>query len=366
MKVLIIAGGTGGHIFPGLAVAQILQQQQIEIHWLGSEIGLERELVSADYPLTCIAACKVRNKRLWNQLSTPWFLLRATWQAWRAIRIIKPHVILSMGGFVSAPGGIAAKLARKPLVLHEQNARAGYTNRLLAYIADAVLCAFPNTFTQKFKPMVVGNPVRVAISSLPAPTSSVAAASRSEGSDSAPLNLLILGGSQGAHAINELIIKMVTHFPQCEKLCIWHQTGKVDFEQVKQHYVRLNNLGGARVMPFIHEMAEAYAWADLVIARSGALTISELAAAGVPSILIPFPYAVDDHQWHNAQYLVEGGAAIVCRQADISSEYLSKQLLRFLDERHSLLAMARHARALARPEAVYKIAQVVQQLCHNR
>lgn len=362
MKVLIIAGGTGGHIFPGLAVAQALQQQQVDIHWLGSEIGLERQLVSPHYSLTCIAARQVRGKRIWNLIATPWFLLRSTWQAWRVIKKLQPDVVLAMGGFVSAPGGIATKLARKPLVLHEQNAVAGYTNRILARFADVVLSAFPKTFPEKFHPQVVGNPVRSAIAALPPPSSSQLAG---EGfNEKIPLNVLILGGSQGARAINRLVMETVNNFKEPQKLRIWHQTGKAEFELIKNKYQQIEVV--AEVSSFIQDMASAYDWADLVISRSGALTVSELAAAGVASILIPFPYAVDDHQWHNGRFLRDADAAILLREAEISPECLNEYLLDFIRNRNRLLVMAQNARQLAKPQAVFEVAQVLQKIATKK
>lgn len=358
MKILIIAGGTGGHIFPGLAVASTLQQQQVEIYWLGSEIGLERQLVTPHFPLTCIAAKRVRGKRFWNLAFMPWFLLRATWQALKVIKQIKPNAILAMGGFVSAPGGVAAKLSGTPLVIHEQNAIAGYTNRVLACIAKEVLSAFPNTFPKKFNPHVVGNPVRKEIVALAA-SLSTQMKSQDAATNNHPLKVLILGGSQGATAINQLIVDTLKYFPDPQKICFWHQTGQKDYEWVNAKY-QAHSIT-AEVSPFIQEMANAYVWADLVICRSGALTVAELAAVGIASILIPFPYAVDDHQWHNGQYLANADAAILIRESEISPEILRNMLLNLSENRARLNNMANKARQLAKPQAAVEVAQILLQ-----
>lgn len=350
-RVLIIAGGTGGHIFPALAVADVLKSKGHEIFWLGSDIGLEQNLVPKRFPLTCISARRLRGKGWRAYLTASVQLTTSTLQAWRAIQKIKPQVALAMGGFVAGPGGLAAKLAGVPLVVHEQNAAAGYTNRLLAKLANQLLVAYPGVFAGASGAEVIGNPVRAEISRLPAPERRY----REQGS----LHILIFGGSQGAHALNTLMTQFVKEFPNPEQIEIWHQTGKKDFEEVQNLYGQWPGI--AKAQPFIEDMAAAYQWADLVISRSGALTVAEIAAAGLASVLVPFPAAVDDHQWHNALYLSQGGAAKLIRQNELNSQQLSVIINTFIQDRRLLLEMAQKARGLAKPEAAEQVAEIILQ-----
>ena len=345
-RVLIIAGGTGGHIFPGLCIAKALEQQHIEIFWLGSEIGLEKELVNGKYPLYFIPAKRVRGKKLINQLQAPFTLIRAIWKSWRLIRRLQPDVILAMGGFACAPGGIAAKISKKPLVIHEQNSIPGYANRLLSYFANEILVSFPETFKKNRNVKMVGNPVRLDLFSLPPPSCRYK-------EEDAHFNILILGGSQGASAINHLITSMLNTFPTPQQLRIWHQTGTAQYDQVRESYQKLDVV--AKVNSFIDDIASAYGWADLVICRSGALTVAEIAAVGVASILIPFPYAVDDHQWHNGQFLAEKEAAILMREEKISVEVLADLIIELMSNRDRLLRMAEKAKELGKPESVQSV-----------
>ena len=348
-KVLIIAGGTGGHIFPALAVADLLASQGVEIAWLGSEIGLEKNLVPERFPLHFIAVKRLRGKGWRAALTAPWNMLSSAWQAWRIIRRIKPQAALAMGGFVSGPGGLAAKLAGVRLVVHEQNAIAGYTNRILARFADAVAAAYPGVFATQFKAKVVGNPVRAEIMAIPAPSERVTDYSR-------PLRILVLGGSQGAHALNQLVVKCAA-FPWQNQIELWHQTGKKDYPELQAQYSTIPVT--ARVAPFIEDMPTAYQWADLLIARAGALTVAEIAASGLPSILVPFPYAVDDHQWHNARYLESAGAAKIVREADLTVAKLTDMIKEFLHHRAELLTMAQKARDLSQPHAAQQVADLL-------
>ncbi len=350
-KILIIAGGTGGHIFPALAVADVLRNQGHEIFWLGSDIGLEQTLVPSRFPLTCIRARRLRGKGWKAYLAAPWQLISSTLQAWRVIRRIKPQAALAMGGFVAGPGGLAAKLAGVPLIVHEQNAAAGYTNRLLAKLANQILVAYPGVFAGSSGAKVVGNPVRAEIRSLPVPEERF----RNQGS----LHILIFGGSQGAHALNQLMAQFVKDFPNSEQIEIWHQTGKTDYEEINHLYTQLPVR--AKALAFIDDMAAAYGWADLVISRSGALTVAEIAAVGVASILVPFPAAVDNHQWHNALYLSEGGAAQIIAQNEITTSQLSVIINTFIQDRRLLLEKAQKARDLAKPQAAEAVAEVILQ-----
>jgi UDP-N-acetylglucosamine--N-acetylmuramyl-(pentapeptide) pyrophosphoryl-undecaprenol N-acetylglucosamine transferase len=353
VKVLMIAGGTGGHIFPALAVADVLKAQGVEVFWLGAHTGLEKNLVPAHFPLTCIAAQRLRGKGWRTYLTAPWSMANSVWQAWRVIRRLRPQGVVAMGGFVSAPGGIAAKLAGVKLIVHEQNAVAGYTNRLLAKFADAVIAAYPGAFADSAGATVTGNPVRAAIAAVAPP--SVRLSLNAE----RPLHILVLGGSQGAHALNELVTQMAAGFPQPQRLAFWHQTGKQDESEVQARYATLSVT--AKVQPFITDMAAAYEWADLLICRAGALTIAEIAAVGVASLLVPFPAAVDDHQWYNARYLEQAGAAVLIRQADLSPQRLAAELETFLSDRPVLLAMAKKARELAQPQAAETVAEIIME-----
>ena len=333
-KVLIMAGGTGGHIFPALAVADILHSQGAEIYWLGSEIGLEKTIVPERYPLFCIAAQRIRGKGWRTLLFAPWRLIVSTWQAIRILQQLKPDVALAMGGFACGPGGIAAKISGIPLMIHEQNAVAGYTNRLLAKIANRVAAAYPGAFAGSSGATVVGNPVRLEIVNIPPPIVRLA---KRQG----PLRILVLGGSQGAHALNELVIKLASDFAAQESIELWHQTGKNDYEQMLKLYAHIPII--AQVQPFISDMAAAYQWADLLICRAGALTIAEITAVGVASVLVPFPAAADDHQWHNAKFLEQAGAAKLFRQPDLTLSKLTELIESFIHDRSQILSMAQKA-----------------------
>jgi UDP-N-acetylglucosamine--N-acetylmuramyl-(pentapeptide) pyrophosphoryl-undecaprenol N-acetylglucosamine transferase len=349
-KILIIAGGTGGHIFPALAVADILSSEGAQVFWLGSEIGLEKTLVPERYPMTCIAARRIRGKGWRTYLAAPWRLLISACQAYRAIRRLRPDVVLAMGGFVSGPGGVAAKLLGIPLVVHEQNAVAGYTNRVLAKLANAVAAAYPGAFAASANATIVGNPVRAEISAIPAPAQRLA-------DRAGPLRILVLGGSQGAHALNQLIINTAADFSPPQALELWHQTGKNDFEDLQQRYARITVK--VKLEPFITDMGAAYQWADLMICRAGALTVAEITAAGIASILMPFPAAVDDHQWHNGQYLQQAGAAKLIREAELTPVKLTALLQEILQHRALTVTMAEKARALAQPHAAQAVAAMV-------
>jgi UDP-N-acetylglucosamine--N-acetylmuramyl-(pentapeptide) pyrophosphoryl-undecaprenol N-acetylglucosamine transferase len=349
-KVLIIAGGTGGHIFPALAVAQLLKKRGVIVFWLGSDVGLEKNLVPPHFPLVCINARRLRGKGIIAYLTAPWQLLKSLWQAHTQIRKICPDVVLAMGGYASAPGGLAAKLAGVPLVIHEQNAVAGYTNRLLAKIANQVLAAYPGEFAQKEKARVIGNPVRDEIIQIPAPDLRLA-------KRTGPLRIFVLGGSQGARALNRVMVEFAKKYPHPQQIEIRHQTGKYDYDEVKGRYDQLAI--SAKPQAFIEDMAEVYQWADLLICRAGALTVAEIAAAGVASILIPFPAAVDNHQWHNARVLENAGAALILLEKDLDEEKLIELVQDFGQNRAKLLQMAEKARQCAHPQATADVAEIL-------
>lgn len=346
-SVVVMAGGTGGHVFPALAVAEDLRSRGVKIHWLGTRNGIEAELVPArDFPITYLDVSGVRGQGFKRLLLAPFKLVVAVIAAMRLLRSVQADAVIGLGGYVTGPGGVAAKLLGKPLLIHEQNAVAGFTNRLLSCLALRVLEAFPGTFAPAAKVSCVGNPVRSEISALPVPVMRYAG---HEG----VLRVLVLGGSQGAVALNALVPEALAMLLQTHALDIRHQAGKKNLEKATAKYRELGV--EAQVLPFIDDMAAMYGWADLVICRSGALTVSEIAAAGVASVLIPYPYAVDDHQTANGKFLSEAGAARLFRQQDLTAEKLAAELTPLL-ARETLLQMATAARALAKPEATDTVA----------
>ncbi|WP_108649253.1 undecaprenyldiphospho-muramoylpentapeptide beta-N-acetylglucosaminyltransferase [Dongshaea marina] len=355
--LLVMAGGTGGHVFPGLAVADYLKQQGWDIHWLGTRERLEAQLVPEHgYPISFIEIKALRGQGLKSKLQAPWKLLKALGQARRVIKAIKPDVVLGMGGFASGPGGVAARLAGIPLVLHEQNAAAGMTNRLLSKIATRVLEAFPNTFQNSPKLELVGNPVRQAMIDIPAPQERLDLSRKS-------LRVLVIGGSQGAKVLNETLPQAVANIADLE---IRHQCGKGQQQSVSEAYYDLGVKTGVQanvtVLPFIKDMAAAYTWADLLICRAGALTVAEVSAAGVAAIFVPFAAAVDDHQTKNARQLVRAGAALLIPQAELTAELLSQKIAQLAQDRPQILDMATKARQQAITDATKRVANVCQKL----
>ena len=346
--LLVMAGGTGGHVFPGLAVADLLRDRGWKVVWMGNPEGMEARLVpSRGYEMAAVRFAALRGKGLLRTLLLPLNLLSGFAQALREIRRIKPDVVLGMGGYISFPGGMMAALAGRPLVIHEQNSIAGLANRVLAKVARRVLCGFPNVLP---KGQWVGNPVRAEIAALPPP------AERLAGREP-PLRLLVLGGSLGAAAINETVPQGLALIDPEARPFVVHQAGEKHLEQLKAHYAAAGV--HAECVAFIKDMAGAYEWADLVLCRAGALTVAELAAAGVASILVPFPHAVDDHQTGNARFLAETGAAILLPQSEMSPESIS--LIRNYT-RGQLQQMAECARAQAKPGAAEAVAQVCEGL----
>jgi UDP-N-acetylglucosamine--N-acetylmuramyl-(pentapeptide) pyrophosphoryl-undecaprenol N-acetylglucosamine transferase len=341
--IMIMAGGTGGHVFPALAVARVLIEQGREVVWLGTRAGLENRLIpAAGIPLEYIRVTGLRRKGALSWLLAPFKLLIAVWDAIRVLLRRRPGVVLGMGGFASGPGGFAAWLLRRPLLIHEQNAAAGLTNRLLARLAREVLEAFPGSFSSRMRTRTIGNPVRREIFMLAKPEQRL---SEHRG----PLRVLVLGGSQGAKALNEAVPAAVALLQPDIQLDIWHQAGAATLTTAEDAY-KTHQLD-ARVDEFITDMDEAYAWADMVVCRSGALTVCELAAAGLGAILVPYPAAVDDHQTLNALFLVDAGAAVLMPQAQLTPERLAKELQACAADRSLVLERARRARELARPEA---------------
>ena len=348
-SILIMAGGTGGHIMPGLAVAAILRAQGWKVTWLGAPGSMEAELVPKQgYEVAWVRFSGVRGKGLLRKLLLPFNLLTALWQSAVAIFRHRPDVVLGMGGYITFPGGVMAALLRRPLVIHEQNSIAGLSNKVLARIAQKALSGFPDVLP---KAVWCGNPVRSSIADLPDPQARYAARSGS-------LKVLVVGGSLGAKALNEAMPQALVLLPEEIRPNVVHQTGRQHFENVRQLYREAGVQ--ADIQPFLEDMAGSYANADLVICRAGALTIAELAAAGMASILVPFPFAVDDHQTHNARFLSGRGAAILLPQNELSAERLA-QLLHELT-REKLAAMAQQARSVSRPDAAQRVAQACAEL----
>jgi UDP-N-acetylglucosamine--N-acetylmuramyl-(pentapeptide) pyrophosphoryl-undecaprenol N-acetylglucosamine transferase len=353
MRALIMAGGTGGHVFPALVVAGELQGRGWQVEWLGSETGMENRLV----PLKGIALhrLKVRGLRgggLLRKLGFPFMLLRAVWQAITLLRQMKPSVVLGFGGFASGPGGLAAALSRRPLIIHEQNAFAGMTNRYLSRLARVTLQAFPGALKGA---QVVGNPVRPEIAQLAPPTSRYA-------SHTGALRLLVLGGSQGAVALNEKLPACLAQVFPDEPLMVRHQCGRGHLQMTQACYRKAGLK--AEVSEFIDDMSSVYDWADLMICRAGALTVCEVAAAGVPALFIPFPAAVDDHQTHNANFLVKAGAACLLQQSELEPRALAAALAG-MRGRESLSVMAEKARRLAVIDSASRIADICQELANG-
>ncbi len=345
--VLIMAGGTGGHVFPALAVARALRLRNEQVVWLGTERGIESRVVPPEgFPLATVRVQGLRGKGVLSWLLAPVWILIAVAEAMSVVRRCRPKVVLGMGGYTAGPGGLAAWLLRRPLVIHEQNAVAGLTNRLLAGFAREVLQAFPGSFSPSVKTRVTGNPVRADIAALPPPALRFAGRR-------GPLRLLVLGGSQGARALNATVAAAITLLLPDQRPTIRHQAGEATRPVAEAAY-RAAGVE-ALVLPFITDMAEAYGWADVVLARSGALTVAELAAAGVGAVLVPFPAAVDDHQTRNAAWLVDAGAATLLPQSELTPSRLAAELRAYVVNRDLVLARAERARALAMPQATETI-----------
>jgi UDP-N-acetylglucosamine--N-acetylmuramyl-(pentapeptide) pyrophosphoryl-undecaprenol N-acetylglucosamine transferase len=371
--VMVMAGGTGGHVFPALAVADELKQQGYDIHWLGTAAGIEADLVpKSGYPLHCINVTGLRGKGKLALLAAPWKIIKAIYQAVQFMRIVRPSAALGLGGFTTGPGGIAAKLLGIPLLIHEQNAFPGMTNRLLKPLSNVVMQAFPNTFKGSKKLdrlFTTGNPVR----------SNIVALGRINKDDhereNQPLNVLVVGGSLGAVALNNavmdalsLMVKGNHAFSTLGDILpnIWHQVGKKNIEAVQQAYSEKGLAGKAKVVAFIDDMAVAYDWADVVVCRSGALTVSEVACAGKAAIFIPFPFAVDDHQTANAQILVKAGAAEIKQQKELTAEWLAERWKSYAENPAKIKSMSIAAKNASIANATQVVTeQIVKQIRLN-
>ncbi|RFP76935.1 undecaprenyldiphospho-muramoylpentapeptide beta-N-acetylglucosaminyltransferase [Hydrogenophaga borbori] len=348
-----MAGGTGGHIFPGLAVAEALRARGWRVHWLGAPGSMESRLVPPrGFALDTIDFGGLRGKGLLTKLLLPLNLLRAFWQSVQVVQRVKPDVLVGLGGYITFPGGMMGVLLSKPLVLHEQNSIAGLANKVLAEVADRRFCAFPNALS---KAQWVGNPMRAAFLNQPAPAERFAGRT-------GPLRLLVVGGSLGAQALNRVVPQALALIPEAQRPVVLHQSGEKQIDELRANYTSAGV--AAELTPFIEDTASAYAEADLVIGRAGASTVTELAAVGAASLLVPFPAAVDDHQTHNARFLVDAGAAWLEAQAGLTPDKLAL-LLQGLD-RAQLQAMAEKARAVAKTGATEAVVGACLELAKVR
>ena len=356
--IMIFAGGTGGHVFPALAVAKQIEQHSVPVVWVGTKRGIESKIVpDAGYKIEWISVNGLRGKNIATLVLAPFKLLLASTQVtWLLIKH-RPCAVLGMGGFVAGPGGLIAALFRKPLIIHEQNAIAGLTNRLLAPFAKRILTGFPSTFVRK-NVEVLGNPVRSEISNIKRQHEIAAP-------DSRPLRILVVGGSLGAQALNETVplamVQVLQNVASEMHPEIWHQTGEHKHQFAQEQYA--SNHLKARVDVFIENMQDAYGWADLVICRAGAITVAELAVAGLGAIFIPYPYAVDDHQTANAAALVNAGAAVMINENQLNAESLAELLNELLNNRAKIKTYADAASAFAKPQAAKDVANACINAC---
>ncbi len=353
-NILIMAAGTGGHVFPALACAQEFVARGYQVQWLGAGRGIECRVVpEAGFSLHNVSATGLRGKGLVKLIKAPFQLLRALWQSYRLIKVLKPVCVLGMGGYVTGPGGLAARLCGVPLIIHEQNAVAGTANRSLAKWAARICQAFPDTFPAQKNVLTTGNPVR----------SAVLQAASDKNAISQPARLLVLGGSLGAEALNQLVPQAIALLPEEIRPEIWHQAGEGHAQRTQERYqsVALD----AQVVPFIDDVAQAYAWADLVVCRAGALTVSELAVIGRAAFLLPLPHAIDDHQTKNAEFLAQHQAAVVLPQRTTTAQDLAAQLTEVFMHSHKLIEMAQQARNVAQPNATQQVVNACLEVVHG-
>lgn len=375
-KVLIMAGGTGGHIFPALSIAHQLKSLGVAVEWLGTKKGMEAELIpQTGFPIHYISISGLRGKSSLTKVFSPFAIVLAIVQALVKIHKAKPSCVLGMGGFVTGPGGVAAWLLKKPLLLHEQNAIAGFSNQLLYPMASIVMEGFAGAFARKEKitkstflkricsgdkAIHVGNPLRQEILDCPSPQERF-----SELDNQTGIKLLVLGGSRGATAINKLIPELLNEFVAADKIKLWHQCGSQNVQSCKAYYTELGipENDNRRVVPFIENMAAAYCWADIVICRAGASTVSEIAAVGIPAVFIPFPFAVDDHQTANAIIMQKLGAAWVIQQKELTTAALASVLMQFVEDKKLILKMALLAKKVAKTDATQRAAKYCMEAC---
>jgi UDP-N-acetylglucosamine--N-acetylmuramyl-(pentapeptide) pyrophosphoryl-undecaprenol N-acetylglucosamine transferase len=351
-----MAGGTGGHIFPALAVANELRKTEAEIHWLGTSLGMEVDLIGKSiFQLHLIDMKGFRGKGIVRKLIMPFLLIKSIFQSINLIRQINPQVVIGFGGYVTLPGGIACRLLGKKLVVHEQNSVAGSANKLLAKLTDNVLQAFPNSLPNA---ELVGNPVRQEISNLYDFNNKQAIKSASD-----KIRLLIMGGSLGAEVINQVMPETIGKISKKINIDVWHQTGKNKHQKAQEKY-QAEKLE-VRVDEFIDSVSDAYLWADIIICRAGALTVSEVSVVGVPAIFIPYPYAIDNHQFMNADWLVSEQAAELIDQKDLNADVLSQVVLGLIEDKGRLNKMSVNLKKLAKPKAAQVVSSICKQLCEE-
>ncbi len=356
-RFLMMAGGTGGHVFPALATARALEEKGHQVYWLGASGGMEQRLIGeTDIPLSLIHISGLRGKGKLALVLAPFRLMRALGEAFTIMRRIRPDCVVGMGGFVTGPGGVAAWLTRTPLVIHEQNAVAGLTNRLLVRFAKTVLEAFPGSFGGDVITRCTGNPVRTDLAQLPTPEQRLA-------ERNGRLRVLVVGGSLGAQVFNQQVPAALAQMAEGDRPDVRHQCGEKNLDAARSAYEQAGV--EARLEPFIKDMAEAYDWADVVLCRSGALTVSELCAAGVGAILVPFPHAVDDHQTQNGQQMVQAGAALMISQSRLTPDGLAETLEDLAKDRSRVMNMAKAARSLARPDATERVVNYCLEAAHG-
>lgn len=376
-KVLIMAGGTGGHIFPALGIAHHLQTLGVSVEWLGTKKGMESELIpQTGIPIHYISIFGLRGKSVLTKVFSPFAIVIAVFQALVKILKSKPSCVLGMGGFVTGPGGVAAWILRKPLLLHEQNAIAGFSNQLLYPMASIVMEGFAGAYRRKQevtkssllkricsgdKAIHVGNPLRQEILDCPPPQQRFR-----ENDNQSGIKVLVLGGSRGALAINRLIPELLKKFLAAEKIELWHQCGKQNIESCKAYYKEqgIEESQNRRIVSFIDDMAEAYCWADVVICRAGASTVSEIAAIGIPAVFIPFPFAVDDHQTENAIIMQKLGAAWVLQQKGLVAAKLGSVLMQFIEDKKLILKIGLLAKQAAKTDATEQAAKYCMEACY--
>lgn len=343
-NVLIMAAGTGGHVFPALACAREFEERGYKVHWLGTPKGMENELVAkASFPMHQINVTGLRGKNVKTLLKAPFLLLGALSQARKLIKQLQPVCVVGFGGFVTGPGGLAAKMAKVPLIIHEQNAKVGTANRYLAKIASRICQAFPDTFIDKPRLVTTGNPVRKELF-LESPKQPIAGRK---------VRLLVIGGSLGAEPLNKLLPEALALIDETIRPEIFHQAGKNHAQVTRERYQKVAVT--AKVEPFISDMQQAYGWADLVVCRAGALTVSELAATGSAAVLIPLPTAIDDHQSFNADFLADKGAALKLIQAQLTPQVMAEHLQKLLQDPEKLMEMGKIAKQLAEPQATRNV-----------
>ena len=350
---LVMAGGTGGHIFPGLALAEALRAKGWRVHWLGVPGSMEERLVPPrGFAFESVQFSGVRGKGMKTLVQLPGRLLRAFWQSWQAVRRVQPDVVIGLGGYVTFPGGLMGVLAGKPLVLHEQNSVAGMANKVLARVATRIFSAYPHALP---KAEWVGNPLRAEFLQQPAPAQRFAGRT-------GPLRLLVLGGSLGAQGLNDVVPQALALMPADQRPQVLHQSGSLHIEALRALYARLGVQG--QLTPFIDGTAQAMADADLLVCRAGASTVTEIAAVGAAAVFVPFPHAVDDHQTHNARFLVEAGAAVLVQQRDLTPESLQQIIMK--SERNMLMQQAQSAKKMQKTEAVNQMVAACEQLAGVR